>query len=352
MEGINCSEVITGMIESYLLKRSFETSPYTENKELRYLRAMFNFGMKPQRGWIPENPTQGIEFFPVEKRIHYVPPKEDVLRVILAAEPDTQDYLWTIALTMGRMSEINRLTCQDVNLKDLYVVLYTRKKRGGHLTPRKVPMPEKLNQILSRRYAHRNKRKPEYVSAGRKFAFDVERAIFLTVLHRLMVSGSDRSCDKWRRDYVIKVNLTDGVIPVEVRCLILGFLAFRDVIGIDIFHLGQGHSESLKVREGRLDIPNLDPRDENLDHFLSRIQHHPAIEQVEGILEIATDLPGDILRTEPVGIGLEIHMGSHNLSGYQVAVLEDDAVETGHFGYMPGHGIIGLAIIRVVIQKS
>ena len=37
---------------------------------------------------------------------------------------------------------------------------------------------------------------------GRKFEFDVERAIFLTVLHRLMVSGSDRSCDRWRRDYV------------------------------------------------------------------------------------------------------------------------------------------------------
>jgi hypothetical protein len=31
--------------------------------------------------------------------------------------------------------------------------------------------------------------------AGRKFAFDVERALFLTVLHRLCVSGSDRACE-------------------------------------------------------------------------------------------------------------------------------------------------------------
>ena len=38
---------------------------------------------------------------------------------------------------------------------------------------------------------------------NRKFEFDVERVIFLTVLHRLFVSGSDRSCDKWHRDYVI-----------------------------------------------------------------------------------------------------------------------------------------------------
>lgn len=37
----------------------------------------------------------------------------------------------------------------------------------------------------------------------RRFEFDVERAIFLTVLHRLFASGSDRSCDQWRRDYRI-----------------------------------------------------------------------------------------------------------------------------------------------------
>lgn len=38
----------------------------------------------------------------------------------------------------------------------------------------------------------------------RKFEFDVERAVFLTVLNRLFASGSDRSCDKWRRDYAIR----------------------------------------------------------------------------------------------------------------------------------------------------
>ena len=39
--------------------------------------------------------------------------------------------------------------------------------------------------------------------ADRKFTFDIERAVFLTVLHRLFISGSDRSCKQWRRDYVI-----------------------------------------------------------------------------------------------------------------------------------------------------
>jgi transposase len=47
--------------------------------------------------------------------------------------------------------------------------------------------------------------------ADRKFEFDVERAVFLTVLHRLFVSGSDRSCQRWHRDYLIE--------GVEALCL-------------------------------------------------------------------------------------------------------------------------------------
>ena len=37
----------------------------------------------------------------------------------------------------------------------------------------------------------------------RKFEFDVERAVFMTVLNRLLVSGSDRFCERWRRDYFL-----------------------------------------------------------------------------------------------------------------------------------------------------
>ena len=39
--------------------------------------------------------------------------------------------------------------------------------------------------------------------AARRFDFSVERAIFLTVLHRLMAPGSDRAAERWRHDYAI-----------------------------------------------------------------------------------------------------------------------------------------------------
>ena len=78
----------------------------------------------------------------------------------MAADPDTQEYLFAFKETIGRMSEINRLSWPDVNFDQKYVVLYTRKKKGGHLTPRKVPMTSKLFKVLSHRYEHRDKDKP------------------------------------------------------------------------------------------------------------------------------------------------------------------------------------------------
>jgi hypothetical protein len=39
---------------------------------------------------------------------------------------------------------------------------------------------------------------------GRRFEFSVERAIFLTVLHRLFAPGSDRAAEKWKDDYAIQ----------------------------------------------------------------------------------------------------------------------------------------------------
>lgn len=57
--------------------------------------------------------------------------------------------------------------------------------------------------------------------AERKFGFSVERALFLTVLHRLFVSGSDRGCEKWRRNYRI-----DGTEDIALHQLYraMGFL--------------------------------------------------------------------------------------------------------------------------------
>jgi Transposase DDE domain len=54
----------------------------------------------------------------------------------------------------------------------------------------------------------------EDLLAARRFEFAVERAVFLTVLHRAMVSGSDRACEHWRDDYRV-----DGIDRLELHHL-------------------------------------------------------------------------------------------------------------------------------------
>jgi hypothetical protein len=43
----------------------------------------------------------------------------------------------------------------------------------------------------------------EDLAGARKHGCELERAVFLTVLHRLFGGGSDRAADRWREDYRI-----------------------------------------------------------------------------------------------------------------------------------------------------
>ena len=151
--GKMCHDITTEMIESHL-KNRMKVSAFVANKELQYLRALFNYGIKKKL--IERNPTSGIEFFPIEKRKKYVPPKEDVLKLIATGDPEAQQYLWCIVLTAARVGEINQLTWDDIDFDRNLVTLWTRKRKGGNREPRSVPMIQKLHAILCHRFELRN----------------------------------------------------------------------------------------------------------------------------------------------------------------------------------------------------
>ena len=90
-----CVVISKADIEQFVLKRS-RVSGTTANKELRYLRATFNFGIK--REFIKNNPTEGMSFIPVDMKLKYVPSPEDIDKIIAIADQDTQDYLWIMPL--------------------------------------------------------------------------------------------------------------------------------------------------------------------------------------------------------------------------------------------------------------
>jgi len=155
---LKASDITPEMIERYILEK-IQVSHHAANKELRCLRSLFNFGKKKKL--VSANPTDDLEFLPVEKKLKHVPSPKEIDKLVAAVKTeDFADYLWAVRETLARVSEINRLTWDDVSFRDRHVVLYTRKKRGGHLTPRKIPMTQKLFEVLSRRHTQRDPSKP------------------------------------------------------------------------------------------------------------------------------------------------------------------------------------------------
>lgn len=110
-----------------------------------------------------------------------------------------------VLLTLGRLEAINKsgglesLLQSGSRLSKKLMVLSAHKKgQGTRVSSRRIgPLmvferlwkesgcQEVLLELLSQRH----------------FEYDVERAIFISVVHRLFGSGSDRACSKWQRDY-------------------------------------------------------------------------------------------------------------------------------------------------------
>jgi transposase len=68
----------------------------------------------------------------------------------------------------------------------------------------------------------------EELLADRRYEFAVERAVFVTVLHRLMASGSDRAAEHWCRDYAI-----DGVQDLHLHPLYRAMAWLGEELGAD-----------------------------------------------------------------------------------------------------------------------
>ncbi len=94
--------------------------------------------------------------------------------------------------------ELDRLTQALVRHSERSVILSDME--SGRLSRRRIggpPLPDRLWRELD----------IDQVLAGlldeRRFEFAVERAVFVSVLHRLFVAGSDQACETWFGDYAV-----------------------------------------------------------------------------------------------------------------------------------------------------
>src|ERR1700722_16051418 len=113
----------------------------------------------------------------------------------------------TVVATLGRLDavketgELVRLLRSGARLTGAGILLSALQKGGPTTTDSNRSAPPLLFERWWRDSFCRSV--IEDLLADRKFEFPLERAVFLTVLHRIMDPGSDRAAEKWRLAYSI-----------------------------------------------------------------------------------------------------------------------------------------------------
>lgn len=118
------------------------------NAHLAELSALFTH-CKRQLKILGQNPCFDMEYMPHTPEKKEPPTETDVIKLLLAADPETQKPLLLIMIhTLARIDELLRLTWQDVNFKHRTITLWTRKRRSGAYEPDTLPMNGDLYQVL------------------------------------------------------------------------------------------------------------------------------------------------------------------------------------------------------------
>jgi integrase len=78
----------------------------------------------------------------------YVPPLEDVIKILNLATQEQKFYLTVVINTMGRIGSINRLKWEDVTEDCL--ILKTRRAKNSDLKEIKVPLNKSLQEVFSK----------------------------------------------------------------------------------------------------------------------------------------------------------------------------------------------------------
>ncbi|MBT8763103.1 site-specific integrase [Desulfohalobiaceae bacterium Ax17] len=141
-------EITSELAMNKLKKRRQETTGYQANKDLVHLKAAWNWGQKYLSGW-PQVPNPfNLPKFPYKKWTKYVPPIEDVEKVLDVMRPRDKTMLLFLLHTGARKNEVFNLKWKDVDFANNQVWLTTRKRRGGMEERDTVPLTSELRQAL------------------------------------------------------------------------------------------------------------------------------------------------------------------------------------------------------------
>jgi len=134
----------------------------TANRDLREINALFNWALHQKQfaGQIAGNPCRYVQAFPEEEAVRYVPPAEDIQKVLLAATPWEMDIITVLLHTGARIGEVRNLLWDDLSMERKELRLWTRKRKGGARQYRTLTMGPTLESLFLRVWRERDKKSP------------------------------------------------------------------------------------------------------------------------------------------------------------------------------------------------
>ena len=121
---------------------------------------MFNWVRKTHG--IINNAVSNVERMSEERQAEYIPPSEDIDKVMMVATGQDKIMLTCYYFTFARRSELFDWTWEDINFEKEWYRLWTKKRLHGDRQADYFPMPEgsELFKALQWQWKHREKNSP------------------------------------------------------------------------------------------------------------------------------------------------------------------------------------------------
>lgn len=166
------TDISSVMVMKHLEERARKISNNAWNKDRKNLLAMFNWLRKIYR--IDHNPVVYVDRMPEERKVEYIPPPEDIDKVMMASSGQDRVMLQCYYFTFARRSEIFDWTWEDINFEKQWYRLWTKKRLHSDKQVDYFPLPEdsELYRALKWQWEHRNKNSPHVFTdpeTGKKF---------------------------------------------------------------------------------------------------------------------------------------------------------------------------------------
>jgi len=134
-------------VQEYMNKQRELRTPFAANDDRRLLSVIWDWGVKFLE--LPDkNPFRVVSPFPHDVCEKYIPPVEDVYRVMQECSEENSIFLLFMLHTGARMREVRRLTWSDVDLENGFVTLSTKKRADRSMHRAQVPLTRVLMDKL------------------------------------------------------------------------------------------------------------------------------------------------------------------------------------------------------------